>query len=207
MIVINKGLDGFFHSLMPSKLRDTLSMNTHDYMRARALSAMLISITVIGVLASIFIVTKHVFYNPDLLKHDIISLAIVLLFVVQTFFYYHFNNYWISALAFTNSYFLTIVVLLLLAGGFDSSIKILLLTCPLVSFVIGGMQEGIQNAVFTIIAGLALTFFKYIGFDLVNHLSGENVYIDFAMHWTIAVLVIVACAIVYDSEVQTHGSK
>lgn len=199
MIVINKGLNGFLHSLIPSKLRKTLSPNTADYMRARALSAILVSITIMGTLAMLLLATKHVIYNPDLLMNDLISVGIVLLFVLQTVFFYRFNNFWMSALAFTNSYFLLMVTLLLVTGGYDSSIKILLLTCPLVSFVVGGVQEGIQNAVFTIIAGIAIAIFKYIGFDLINHLAGENVYVDFCIHWTIAVLVIVSCALTYDA--------
>jgi len=207
MVDFNKGMDGFFHSLIPSALRASLGVNTLEYMRARALSAILVSITLAGFLAMMLIVVKHVIYNPDLLVHDLVSLAVLLLFVLQTWLFYRFNNYWISALAFTNSYFLVIVVLLLLTGGYDSSIKILLLTCPLVSFVVGGLQEGIQNAVFTIIAGLAIAFFKYIGFDLVNHLSGENVYVDFCVHWTVAVLIIVACGITYDAALKSASGK
>jgi ABC-type Fe3+-siderophore transport system permease subunit len=168
-------------------------------MRARALSAILVSITLTGSLAALLIIVKHFFFNPELLKNDLVSLGIVFIFALQTAMFYRFNNFWMSALAFTNSYFLVIIVLLLATGGYDSSIKMLLLTCPLVSFVIGGVQEGIQNAVFTIIAGIAIAVFKYIGFSLDNHFAGENIYVDFCVHWTVTVLIIVSCAITYDA--------
>jgi len=122
-------MDGFFHSLIPSALRASLGVNTLEYMRARALSAILVSITLAGFLAMMLIVVKHVIYNPDLLVHDLVSLAVLLLFVLQTWLFYRFNNYWISALAFTNSYFLVIVVLLLLTG-----VLLLLLLFLLCSF-------------------------------------------------------------------------
>jgi len=205
MLVFNKGLDGFFHSMIPARLRETLGTSSATYVRVRALSAILVSITLIIASSSTIMTVEHWLFHPQLLKNDLVSWIAVLLLLLQTTLFYRFNNYWISGLAFTNFYFLVIAILLILSGGYDAPSKTTLLTCPMIAFLIGGRQEGLQNTMITVLFGLGLLLLKQIEFDLPNIFRDEDPYVIFSVNWVISLLIIVACIIVYETELQnTH---
>jgi len=202
MLVFNKGLDGFFHSMIPARLRETLSVTSATYVRVRALSIILVSVTLIIASSSAIMAIVHGLFHPQLLKNDIVSGIAVLLLLLQTTLFYRFNNYWISGLAFTNFYFLVIAVLLILSGGYDAPSKTTLLTCPMIAFLIGGRQEGFQNTLITLSFGLGLMLLKQIEFALPDIFHDEDPYVIFSVNWTISILIIVACIMVYETELQ-----
>src|SRR5690606_13087830 len=136
MIVFDKGIDAFFHSLIPSGLQRTLRPNTMAYIRVRALSTMLVMITTLSLLTNLLVGGGHLLFQPEMLKYDLVALLLLVLLLLQTWLFYRFQNDWISGIAFTNFYFLMAVVLVLLSGGYSSHGKAFLLTCPIISFLV-----------------------------------------------------------------------
>jgi hypothetical protein len=204
MVAFDKGLEGFFNSLVPSRLQETLNIRSATYIRARALSAMLVILTSIVAVSNVILITLHWLNHPELLVNDLVSLAALALLLVQTWFFYRFNNFWLSGMAFTNFYFLVIMGLLVVGGGYDSPGKSILLTCPMVSFLVGGRQDGIQNTVIVLLFGLALILLKYIDFQPPNIFINENPRIIFCVNWSITILVIMACITIYESGLQSR---
>ena len=206
MVDFNKGLDGFFHSLMPRTLRETLKPNTADYVRARALAAVLIICTLVPAVATLIVGGHHVFFNPGLLKHDLISLVLAAIFGIQALFYCRFGNQWLSSAALTNTYFLMIAVLLIVSGGLVSPMKAIIVTCPIMSFIIGGRQEGLQSTFITVLFMSGLSVLSAIDFALPNLFHEESPQMIFVVNWIGTNTIVAFCIIVYETELQSRCS-
>jgi hypothetical protein len=202
MTIPKQGFEALLHSLMPARLREELKPNTAAYIRARALTAMLFNATVLAALFALVFVGSHLVSGTALLKHDLVPFGILLLLVLQIWMFYRHGNYWISGLAFTNFYFLGIVLLIILAGGYEFHGKSLLLTCPMMSFVIGSRQEGIQNALLSIVFFCALVFLYSIEFSLPNIFYVQDQHIIFLVNWTFTIATITITLLVYETELQ-----
>ena len=206
MIAFNKGLDGFFHSLIPARLQKTLKPNSAEYVRVRALTAVLVISTVVPAVATLAIGGYHFLFNVERLGRDTVSLTLTLLFAIQTGCFYHFGNRWLSAAAFTNIYFVLAVVLLLTSGGIASPLKMVVLTCPIVSFLIGGREEGLQSTLVTMLFILGLAALSAIEFGLPNLLYKDNPQLTFIANWLGTMTITAFCIMVYEAELQ-HRSK
>jgi len=208
MIILNNGLSEFLHSLMPVQLQKSLHGGSGTYIRARALSAILLAMSAMGVVICLIAGILNYFIDTDVLTYEIVLLAITALMLVQTILFYKFSNYWASGLGFTIFYFLVATVMVLLSGGYDSPGRVFLLTSPMIAFLISGWQEGVQNAVLTILFGLGLAIFKAINFDLPNIFYAENQQVMFVFNWVITVIVILFSFVIYEAGVEyTHRAK
>jgi len=208
VVVFNKGLGEFFHSLMPARLQDSLHRNGSDYLRARALSAILVIISAMGIVICFIAGALNFFIDPEVFTYELVLLVITILIVFQTAFFYKFSNYWASGLGFTIFYFLIGTVMIILSGGYDSPGKVFLLTSPMIAFLIGGWQEGIQNVVLTMLFGVALAIFKVIDFDLPNIFYAENQQVMFIVNWLITVALVLICFVIYEAGVEhTHNAS
>lgn len=202
MAILNQGLEPFFHSLIPVRLQEKLHPNTAAYLHVRALAAMLVILTTLSLASNVIIGGYHLLFQPDLLKYDVASLAILLLLALQTGLFYRFNNYWISGLAFTNFYFLLAAIMLILTGGYHSVAKPFLLTCPIVSFLIGGRQEGIQNAIIVAVFCFAIAALDVLDFDLPDMFSGENPFLVFGVNWSVSLAVVATAFLIYETQLK-----
>lgn len=202
MIVFNKGLDAFFHSLIPSELRRRIHPSTVVYLRVRSLSTMLVMITVISVVSNLLVGGSHLLFQPEMLKYDLVPLVLLFLLLLQTWLFYRFQNDWVSGIAFTNFYFLMAVILVLLSGGYSSHGKAFLLSCPIISFLIGGRQEGIQNTIFLILVCWAMAALHVLDFSTPNIFVEQSPLLMFSVNWLVTVLVITIVLVVYETELQ-----
>jgi hypothetical protein len=202
MNVPNRGLEAFLHLFIPVMLRERVKRGSAEYIRLRALAAMLVILTVASGVSNLVVGSYHVFFRPDLLGHDLVSISMFVLLLLQTLLFYKYQNAWMSCLAFTNFYFLSITVLLILSGGYESFGIYILLTCPMLAFLLGGTQEGIQNTLLCILFIIALVILDHIGFDLPNLFAGESPFLIFLVNWAFSLIVITATGVVYAIELQ-----
>jgi hypothetical protein len=207
MIAFDKGLDGFFHSLIPAELRTTLNPHTAEYVRVRALTAMMLVTVFLPLAVTLILGGYHLFFNRVLLKYDAVSLAITVFFGLQAWFFYQFNHQWLSGFVFSNSFFLMVAVLLIISGGYASPMKAVLLTCPIISFLIGGRQEGLQNTIITVLFILALATLSSIQFVLPDLFREMDSRLVFVVNWVTTEFVIVVCIMVYETELQKRGER
>lgn len=202
-----EGLNKLFHRLVPPLLRDSLSINSMAYIRARFLSVLLLLLVTMGILTTVPMITGFWLLHPEpsgMILQNLAVIAMLLLFIFQSWLFYLFGNQRFSGLLFASSYFLVVVAMIMSSGGYDSSLKYFLLTYPLIAFVVCGMREGIINAFFTVIAGVSLAGFKRAGFEFADIFTGGfHPYLVFSANWVVTLGIIVACIVVYETELQT----
>jgi len=188
-------------------LRDSLPVSSMAYIRARFLAVLLFLLSILGILTTFPMIAGFWFFDLDpsrMVLQNLIIVGVLSLFIFQAWLFYRYGNQGFSSLLFANSYFLVVMVMIVCSGGYDSSLKYFLLTCPLVALVVGGVREGIQNALFAAISGIGLALFEMIGFDFPDIFTGgAHPYLVFSSNWVVTVSIIVACIVVYETELQT----
>jgi hypothetical protein len=192
-------ISDFVDRMIPSSLRDTEGLSFKDSTRIRALAMMMVATTVAAVVSLSIVVVVHLVSQPEALKNDLISAALVFLFCIQTFCFYKFGNYRVSAIFFSLSFFLSILGLVLVSGGYLSAMMPFLLLCPMVSFLIGGKQEGFQMFSITLLVGLGLCFADYMGIKAGNIFEGGNPHVAAAINWVFILVIIVSCLMIYEA--------
>lgn len=200
MMVFNKGLDAFFDSLIPAELKGKIRGNTVIYIRVRALSTMLVMITAISLIMNVLVGGSHLLFQPEMLKFDLVPLLLLFLLALQTWLFYRYQNDWVSGIAFTNFYFLMAVIMILLSGGYSSHGKAFLLSSPIIAFLIGGRQEGIQNTIFLILVCWAMAALHVLEFPTPNLFEEQPPFLMFCVNWLVTVLVITIVLVVYETE-------
>lgn len=207
MGTVNKDPSGFFHSLIPTSQRETLAVNSPGYIRAHALTVGLVVSTLVPLVATLVVGGHHLLFNQHLLKNDLVSLAIAILFGAQAAFYYRFGNQWISGAVFSNVYFILLAIIMLMSGGIASPMKAIMLTCPVMSFLIGGRQEGLLSSLITILFMLGLAALGAIDFELPNLFSAESQQMIFAVNWIGTIIIIAVCCAAYDTDLMSGRVK
>lgn len=206
-----KGFDSFLHKMVPPLLRATLPVNSMAYVRARFMSVTLLTIIIIETMTTLPAIFRFWIFNTDpsvmLVPHGS-AIAILLLFSLQLWLFRRFGNYSLSSIIFTNSYFMIVVALVISSGGYDSPLNYLLLTCPLLTFVVRGINEGMQNSLYTLIAFTSLSAFNIVGFSFDDVMtSGTHPYLTFCSGWLIAIIIMTICIVVYETELQRQFKK
>lgn len=207
MLDFSNGLDGFLHSLIPDRLRDNAGRNDAEYIRMRSLAGMLTFLTALLAFMLVPLWIWHLLLSPDNLRYDMLSVFVFLAVLLQLYLFHRFQNYWLSALAFTSMYFLMVVVIVMFSAGHHSTMKVLLLTCPVLSFIIGGKHEGIQNSILVMLIGAILALLDYIDFETPTWFSGGNPHLNFSIDWIFAVLTMTFCLLVYDVTLSSRESS
>jgi hypothetical protein len=202
VIVFNKSPSDFFHSLIPADLQRKLDPHSSTYMRVQALSALLVILSVLGVLSSVVMEALHLLLHDYSVTYELMLVVATLLFIMQTAFFYSFSNYWVSGIVFTIVYFLISTLVIIFSGGYDAPGKVFLLTCPMIAFLISGWRDGVQTATLTMLFGLALAALKSIGFELPNIFNDKNEQIRFIFSWVFTIATTALCCIIYESELQ-----
>lgn len=199
------GLAGFFNSLVPVSLRTKITIDSMEFVRIRALSVMLAIMLLLSIPGAISaFITDLPTTNLVLVEWS--GVIIFFVFGMQVFLFYKFNNYWLSALAFSSIYLLMIVTLVVMSGGDKSPMKMLLLTCPFMSFMISGKHEGIQTSILVMGIGVVLAFLQSIDFSAPDVFADANDYLIFSADWVIAVVTMIFAMMVYESALQGSTS-
>ena len=101
-------------------------------------------------------------------------------------------------MVFSMTAFCSILAATVLTGGWDSPVRLLFLCCPVMSFLVGGKQEGIYVGALTMLCGLGLFYLNRIGWELFHIHRPENIEaIEFSI-WIISMTLLISCVVVYD---------
>lgn len=166
---------------------------TREYRRLRALAALLITTTSITAFWMLVLLLAHLSGHGNLTLNLQVGLLILLILGSQTWGFYHFANVRVSAVFLTMSYFFMVAGLLLITGGFQSPNFILLVTCPVISFRIGGKEEGIMNTLFSGAFGVGLMAAQSFSIPL------ENIFTEIPHHYQMAMSLLVTLTVIATS--------
>lgn len=179
-----------------------------EYVRARALAGMLAAVIISGVGTMLPMMAGYWVWAsyPGQLSNTILFAFALAIFLAQAGFYYRVGNYRLSGFLFSISYFACIAGMVLGSGGYDSPVKYFLLTCPLVSFMTGGIREGLQTSLYVAVMGIALAWLKARGIASEDILmGGRHYHLIFSVNWLVTLVVIMSAIVVYDTELQKRG--
>lgn len=202
MSSLSDPFDNFVRGLVPEQLRDIAGKKTETGARSLILAIMLIMASASSLLSAVILIGAHLIFYPDQLKYDWIIVGITLCFAWQTWVFYKFKNLMLSSYLLSYSYFLIILTLVVISGGYDARTLILLQLSPVIFFMLGGIMNGIQNAVFVAIVGVILAFSKQIDIQFINVFHAVSPTMIFGISWAIVVLAIGVCMIAYDEALQ-----
>jgi len=182
----------------PKKLKP--ERGTREYRRVRALSAMLITLTVVSFIALLVLCSMTVSPEKQLTNNIAATAAAFLLMFSQLIVFFRFANVRLSAMLLTISYFFIVVGVVIGSGAYDSPNKVLLLSCPIIAFRVGGREEGVVNSCFVGLLGLIFIFARHHGFEVENYFGNLGVYTSSAIAWVVTVAVIATCLAAYDTD-------
>jgi len=193
-----KTLDQFIKQLFPIPASIKLKESEKVCRRVRALTVLLLVTSATVWFWSLVLTLLYLFFKFDILLNIYFAYVVSALMALQIWGFYRFANFRIASMLFSLTYFLMALSLALMSGGFHSPGLPILLSSPVVSFRAGGKDEGIMNAIFVGITGLALAGISALGISMTNLLSGVNETLFFSISWVVTLAIISSCLVTYD---------
>lgn len=184
--------------LLPSGIKGNSVLSLEALIRSRVLIVMLLS-SVVSTLTCLFLlgifqlITEHDFTNAL-----IITAICFVMSILEYMYFYRFANLNFSAVMYSLSFFLVVVLAVFLTGGLESPVKQVLITCPVISFVISGRQEGIYNAALIFVIGVILLILDGLNIQLIQLMPEEIMPYLSGLIWLITIVLVVLCLYIYD---------
>lgn len=177
------------------------------YHRGVALAIILIVITAMALFWSIALPLASRILETPLEAESLVAQGMFVFLSIQTLVYYRYGNVKLSAAIFSHSYFILMLALVIGSGGYDSALLLFLLCCTVISFRIGSREDGIMNAIFVSIAGLALVMMKSMGLVLPNLLHGIDRPVLLAIVWVVSLVIFSSCLATYHYRVEKRPMR
>jgi hypothetical protein len=196
--------NGFLHQLVPVGLREQLDIQSWQYARVQIFTVLLWSAMAVSAACLFLFVPIHLLLQPEILKYDLVIVVVTMLFALQVWAFYRFQNFGLSSLVLGYLCFFMVLALVYLSGGYNAPAMLLLVTIPVVFFIIGGIRDGFQNAMFVAVAGAAFGLLKYHGFEIANIFNDNSLPVIFAIIWMISVTGITLCLLAYDTKLESR---
>ena len=196
VMTINRLIKRLFPIPTEIKMRESV-LNCR---RARTLAVLLLTTTSTGLFWSIALTLIYFIFHYDMRMNVIYAYFVSIVFGLQTWTFYRYANIRLASMLFSLTYFLMALSLVLINGGYQSPNLVVLLSSPVVSFCIGGKDEGITNSFFVFFAGLALMAIDKMGMTMANLFAGVDTGFLFSMAWAVTLAIIASCMVTYNMD-------
>jgi len=167
--------------------------------RARVLLGLYIANIIIMIVSFLVFLGLHLFGHHDFSVALSLIAVMALLLFMQVLMFYKLGNVGASAIIFSMTFFGATLIVLIVTGGWASPVRQLFFCAPMISFLVGGRQEGIYNSVLVLLIGLLMLVANRIGFQIFQIIKPENIDIVAAIIWIISINLLIACLAVYDA--------
>lgn len=184
---------------LPERFEDNPLYKAETKIRARVLLGLYISSLVI-ILISFAVFLGLQIFSPHRFPMAFLCLAAMgVITAIQVLMFYRAANIGASAIIFSMVFFSSNLVLMILTGGWNSPVKQLYFCSPMISFLVGGRQEGLYTSGLVLVTGLCTLVAYKMDFQLFQIMRQENIDIAAAVVWVISINVLVSCFLVYDN--------
>lgn len=173
--------------------------------RGVALAVILVVITAMSLFWAVVLPFMAYLLGVSLQAESLVAQGMFVFLSIQTLVYYRYGNVKLSAAIFSHSYFILMLLLVIGSGGYDSALLLFLLCCTAISFRIGSREDGIMNAIFVSLAGLALVVMKEMGLVLPNMLQGIDRPVLLAIVWVVSLVIFASCLATYHYRVERRS--
>jgi len=197
---IPSSINSLLKQLFPLPVGIKLKGTREEFYRARSLTVLLLTISATVWFWTAVLCLVYFFTHLNILLNIYFGLIISALLGLQVWSFFRFANIRLTSMLFTLTYFLMALSLVLMSGGYRSASLAILLTSPVVSFKAGGKDEGIMNAIFVGLAGIALMATDKMGIPMVNQFAGIDEGFLFVSAWVVTLAVISTCLVTYDMD-------
>lgn len=195
----------FLNRWQPANLDEQLVGKSELKIRAKILTGLYLAVSITIILSGLFFTVLHLFGNYDF------SIAITflagsgILLLVQMALFYYLGNIGASAIFFSMTFFGSTLGTLIFTGGWASPVRQLFFCAPMISFLVGGHNEGFYMTVLTLLIGLVMMAAHYMDFQIFQIIKPENLMIVDAVIWVASISLLVACLAVYDAILESYS--
>ncbi len=176
-----------------------------DRIRARVIAGWFISILFMCALIFVICLGIHLFTYKDYSLVLVAVGSIAIVFAFQHYMFRHTTKVSNSATFFSMTFFAIVFATVLVTGSWDSPARQLLFCLPLISFLVGGKQEGIYMSTIILISGLGLMLSKQMGIASFQVILAHEIDTVGALIWVITLILVVSCLLIYDSLLHAYS--
>jgi len=191
---LSRWLDGLLPDAVLERPDSTLEMK----IRARILLGLFLSNFSVCVALFIIFSLATLLTDKSFIGAITVISAIFVVLIMQAWMFRTVGNVSVSAIMFSMTFFAVTLIPVIATGGWHSPIKLLFFCAPVISFLVGGRQEGIYMATLVMCCGLALMLTSALDFQLFQMLPVENIQFMTAAIWVVSIVMLVSCLLVYD---------
>lgn len=136
--------------------------------------------------------------NPNWM-HGVIgtSMAIILL-GIQLLVYYLVANINLSSMIYSITFFTLSCLAVAVSGGWNSPVLLLFFCSPVVSFLVGGRQEGLYVTSLMFLCAFGLMMADSHGIEFMQIVSEDNMRAVRFSIWIASTATLVSCLTIYD---------
>jgi len=115
-----------------------------------------------------------------------------------TFFFRRTGNVAIATHLFATIVFVSIISAVATTGAINSPVSVLLLSVPVLIFLVAGWQSGLLWSAITLVGYLSICYLSLRGVSFVQVMREENRSIVIMAMWSLSCILIIGCLSLYD---------
>jgi hypothetical protein len=185
-------------SWLPPGLRENTAVSLAALIRARVLVSVLVCSMTLSVISLLVFVVVYLRAENGSLLPALITTACLGVACLNYFYFYKTANLDASGIFYSFSLFAILVGSTVVTGGYHSPVKIMLICCPILSFLISGRHEGFYNAALVFVVGIILLTLDQIDFKLIQIMPPDLLVYISGLSWFGTLVLIVLCLYIYD---------
>jgi len=202
-----KSLSRWLDRLLPEAVLERPDSTLEMKIRARILLGLFLSNFCVCIALALVFILATLFTDKSFIGAITVISAIFVVLIMQAWMFRTVGNVSVSAIMFSMTFFAVTLIPVIATGGWHSPIKLLFFCAPVISFLVGGRQEGVYMASLVLFCGLALMVASAFEFQLFQMLPVENVQFMTAVIWVISIVMLVSCLLVYDVILEDLSKK
>lgn len=192
---ISKTLD----RLIPDGIAHNPGDKIINRIRARILLSLYVSSGCLLIAALTIFGALHLLGHHNFSTEIILTLIMITITAAQVVMFFSAANVGASAIIYSMAYFGSTLALVIGTGGWDSPAKLLFFCSPLISFIIGGHQEGFYITFLVLVVSAILMLANKMNFQLFYLIPAENIAMVEQIVWIIAINLLASCLAIYDA--------
>lgn len=167
--------------------------------RARILLSLYVSSSCLLIAALLIFTVLHLLGQHDFSTEIVLTLIMTAITAAQIIMFFSIANIGVSAIIYSMAYFGSALALVIGTGGWDSPAKLLFFCSPLISFIIGGHQEGFYITFLVLVVSAILMLANKMNFQLFYLIPTENIALVEQVVWVVAINLLASCLAIYDA--------
>jgi hypothetical protein len=192
--------------LMPASVLEK-DLTLEEKIRARVILGLLLSNAFLCFVVVLAFVALQILTDSEVTTAIIAISGALVVVVVEYFMFWQVGSIAASAIMYSATYFAALLTAVILTGGWESPVNPLFLCAPVISFLVGGKQEGFYMGFLVFVVGMVMMMAHMMDFQLFQIMREENMSYAKAAIWVMTLVLLVTAMYVYDSILESFSQK